>query len=165
MSDIPDFETLAEAKEYLRENWEKGCLCPNCGQLVKKYKRKFNSGMARVLIAIYRIDKTKPADDKWIMISKEVLATGINPTNLEYSKLKHWGLTEERGDIGEHTPTAGYWRITDRGRKFVEGSVKIPSHIYVYNDKFLEATEEGVSISEALGKHFDYDELMGHTVS
>jgi hypothetical protein len=42
-------KTITEAKDFLNENYKDGCICPCCNQTVKLYKRKLNSGMARVL--------------------------------------------------------------------------------------------------------------------
>ena len=41
--------TLQEVRENIRENFNKGCKCHACGQLVKLYKIKFNSNMAILL--------------------------------------------------------------------------------------------------------------------
>lgn len=153
-------ETLKEAKAELRANWKKGIKCPCCGQWVKLYKRKLNSGMARVLIHIYHIDKTKTDDFHWIKITEEVLARGANPATMEYSKLKYWDLLEERGDAGVDTKSAGYWRITKLGRDFVEGKVTLPRYVFIYDNKLLESSFEQTSIREALGDKFSYRELM-----
>lgn len=37
---IPQFETLEEAKQFLRENWEEGADCPCCTQKVKLWKNR-----------------------------------------------------------------------------------------------------------------------------
>ena len=49
-------ETIKEAKEHLRNNFEEGIDCPCCGQFVKLYKRKLNSGMAATLIRIVKFN-------------------------------------------------------------------------------------------------------------
>lgn len=156
-------DTLEYAKEYAREKAvEGGAKCPCCDQLVKVYKRKFNSGMALVLLHIYQIDKTKADPEKWIKITSEVLARGINPTNLEYAKLKYWGFIESRGDAGEATKSAGFWRITDKGRRFVEGLCSVPKYVYIYDNQLLKTSDAQTNIRESLGNKFNYDELMGY---
>lgn len=155
-----DFYTLKEAQEFLRANLEVGAPCPCCKQLVKLYKRKLNSGMARVLIHLYHIDQTK-SGERWIKVTSEVLARGANPATMEYSKLKYWGLLEEKGEPGEDTKSAGYWRVTKQGRDFVEGIIYVPKYIYLYDGRLLRLSDERTSIHDALGDKFNYLELMG----
>lgn len=152
---------LHEVHAYIRENYEEGCACPACGQLVKLYRRKLNSGMARILIRFYQVDQTKPDDDKWIMVSRELLSARINPTNMEYSKLAHWNLIESRGDEGDNTKSAGYWRLTELGRQFVLGQKTVPKRVLLYNGKVQGYDLETTTIEESLGNKFNYTELMG----
>ena len=51
-------------KEFLRANYEKGCDCPTCGQFVKLYKRKLNSGMAKTLIILEQYFGFEPINVK-----------------------------------------------------------------------------------------------------
>lgn len=160
MSEPQKFYTLEEAKQFLRENWEKGAPCPCCTQYVKQYKRKLNSGMAYVLIAIYNIDKTLE-DDHYFEMAKVLVSKGIGGINLEYAKLAYWGLTEAQPGNDDPTKrTSGMWRITDRGRRFVEGKIAIPKHVKTFNSKFYGYSDETITIREALGEKFDYEELM-----
>ena len=154
-------KTLEEAKAYLRKNWEKGAACPCCTQLVKLYKRKLNSGMARVLIEIYNITQQKRPADGWLHVSKECADRKLAATDMEYSKLKYWGLIEPRKDDPETgARTSGFWRITRAGRHFVENLSTAPKHIYLYNQKLFKTGSATTTIKEALGNKFNYTELM-----
>lgn len=154
-------ETIAEAKISLRENWEKGTDCPACGQLVKKYVRKLNSGMARGLIVAYRIDQEKGQD--WFHIS-ELLTKKIAAGANELQKLRFWKLVEQKTHNDDPDKKhSGFWRLTERGRLFVTNGVLVPRCITMYNQKFLGYEDENdlISIREALGSKFNYRELMG----
>ncbi len=141
-------ETIKEVKDYLRENFEKGTDCPCCGQFVKQYRRKLNSGMAIAMLKIYKLC----ANGEYYNISNELI--GIH--QLEYSKLRYWKLIESKNNEN------GLWKPTKQGIDFVVGKCTIPKYAYVYNNKLIKLEGEQISIKDALGDHFDYNELMGY---
>ncbi|HWY36093.1 MAG TPA: hypothetical protein VNX68_15720, partial [Nitrosopumilaceae archaeon] len=47
--------TVEEAKKFLRKNFDLGVNCPCCGQLVKNWRRKLDSRMARALIGLHQL--------------------------------------------------------------------------------------------------------------
>lgn len=148
-------ETVEQAKEFLRSNWTKGTDCPCCGQYVKLYKRKLNSGMAYGLIEAYKLSKTD-----WFHVN-DLLDRKIAMAQLEVPRLKYWGLVEHKdNNDNPNTKTSGYWRVTQRGRDFVEANISVPKHVYVYNGKDRGFSDERTTINEALGNKFNYDELM-----
>lgn len=147
---------LAEAKEFLRRHFDKGVLCPCCGQRVQRYKFKFNSGMARALIEFRKVDD-------WLHAGDHFSSLKMDTSRLNLYKIKFWGLLEsKRAAPGEDKNASGFHRITDQGRDFVDGKSKIKSHCYFFNNKALGLTGEDISIQEALGKRFSYRELMGY---
>lgn len=153
MSDIPNFETLEEAKEFLRENWENGVPCPCCKQFVKLYKRKLNSSMARTLINLYR---ASDGLQSWHH------HTDFRTESNDYPYLKIWELIEEKEHDPEDTTkkNSGYWRLTSKGIDFVQDEGTVKSHIRTYNSKFYGFAGKQVNIRECLGKKFNYEELM-----
>ena len=74
----------------------------------------------------------------------------------------HWGLAENKPNEDDPSKKhTGFWRITRRGRRFVQGRIRIPSHVYLYdNERWGMTTETKVNIEDALGEPFDYQELM-----
>ena len=144
--------TIAEAKEYLRQNFDKGANCPCCTQFTKRYSRKLTSGMAVALINLYNI-----SDREYVHIERLGRLNGG-----EFAQLAHWGLIEEKPNEDDGTKrTSGYWHITLRGVNFVKGSTRVASHVYTFNGKRLGFSETSTDIHEALGKKFNYSELMG----
>jgi hypothetical protein len=145
----PDTITLAQAKAWLRLRLKDGAQCPCCTQLAKTYRRKLNSGMARVLIA------------QWGSYGQSFCHTArLVPSLREGAKLAYWGLLEadeRRRDDGGH---AGWWRITDKGAQFVANSITVPKYVVVYDDRVLRLEGDHISIRDALGDGFNYDELM-----
>ena len=155
--------TIEEAKKFLRRNFEKGVDCPCCGQLVKLYRRKLNSGMAVCLLKILRAESEGHTDENGYVHVSTVLPQvyGFNGTNTEYSKLaKGWGLIERRGDAGEKTRSSGYWRTTESGKLFARGKLRVFSHAYMFDQRCRGQDGDMITIRDALGSKFDYAELM-----
>jgi hypothetical protein len=152
------FSSLQDAQEYLRQNVRRGTMCPCCGGSAKIWKRPLNSTMARGMILLYRLS---PTPSPWIHFNREI---GRKINCGEYGLLPWWGLTERKeGKRADGNPNSGYYRITEVGRAFTEDRLRISRYIYLYNDALLDRQEDGdgtTSIREALGKNFNYDELM-----
>lgn len=143
--------TLEQARDWLRERLHDGAECPLCTQYARVYHRKFNSGMARVLIAQWRSHGLGYAHTARLV-----------PGLREGAKCAYWGLMEEETERREDGGRSGYWRITEKGRLFVLGMIRIPAWANVYNDRVLSLDDSVmINITDALGQHFDYRELMG----
>ena len=86
-----EIKTLEEAKQYLRDNYEKGTNCLCCGQRVQRYKRKLNSSMARMLIRLNILSRNA----EWVHLRD--IIKGISDTGGgDFSKLSYWGLIQEK---------------------------------------------------------------------
>jgi hypothetical protein len=151
-------ETLEEAKAWLELHKEDGVSCPCCNQFAKIYTRKLNSAMARDLIwLVRRFAYTKD----WIDVP------GTGPISLqrsrELAKLVYWKLVEQKFEASKRgARTSGIWRPTWPGIMFAENKTSLPKYVRIYDGSFLSFPDRGVtSIREALGDHFNYDELWG----
>lgn len=160
--------SLEDAKRWLRARFKKGAECPCCHQFVKLYKRPFNKSMAYVLLLIacyYRGD----AVDEWLHVPSYIAEMVADKPRRaaavrgDWAKLKFWGLIEEKPEVRDDgSPRVGYWKLTQLGRQFVAREVKVPSHVFIYNGTPLRRiVDEMITIDEALGKEFNYDEIMG----
>lgn len=144
-------DTIESARAWIRKHaWGGGVTCPVCDQRAQVYKRTINAGMAKSLIAIYRI----AGDGSWFSIK------AIDARSREEGKLAYWGLLEEQKAARPDGGRAGYWRLTQRGIQFVKGQMAVSKYALVYNGNCLGFEGPPVDIRAALGKHFDYAELM-----
>ena len=143
------FKTLAEAKQFLRDNFKTGTECPCCGKYVKAYKRKLNAGMARALIIIYKLTNNGSS----IHVQSKFTELGLRATTMDYGYLEKWSLIEQKG-------SNGYWRITQRGKEFVEDDIDLPDHCLVYNSKVYKWSQNHINIETALTEEFDLEEIM-----
>lgn len=144
--------TVAQAQQWLVRNVGLGARCPCCSQMAKVYRRTINTGMARSLIAMYLHGQDRQS---WVH-----LPTVIGRRSAEEGKLRYWKLVEERPGTRDDGGHAGFWRLTDLGRQFVAGQVTVPKYARVYNGKLLGLDGPQISIRDALGERFNYDELM-----
>lgn len=155
--------TLAEVKQYLTDNYEKGCICPACKQHVKQYKRKLSSTMAHTLIKVYaHIVNTKQDLDNWYkwqnILDQLKVATS---QRADWQKLVYFGLIEPKTTV-KGDKEQGFYRITIDGINFVKGFITQPEYCKVYNGKVRGYATGRITIKQALKNRFDYDELMNN---
>lgn len=157
-------ETVAKAKEYLRENWEQGVDCPCCGQHVQLYDYKLFATSARALILLYRLTKERP--DEYFHISEYAEADRGKSRAPHFAELRFWGLISKQSNTDPAKKSSGYWKITTKGKEFVDGTITVPSRILVYNNRFKGFSDKStdIDINEALGNKFNFAELMGRLV-
>lgn len=160
-----EIKTLEEAKTYLNANLRDGVICPCCNQMAKIYKRKFNSWMARAMVAFYQHIGMKPG---WfhaigVITDRRFYKHKINNSCGDYGKLVYWNLLEDAaGHREDGNPETGYYRMTQKGMDFVLAKLRIKKYVYLYNDTLLEVegNDETITIHEAMGEAFNYSELM-----
>ncbi len=142
-------QTLEQARDAVREGRDDGIVCPCCDQLVKVYRRKINAQMATAAAWMAR-----RGGDGYIDMSTappEILR------NREYSRLALWMLVEAEPGRNASGSKRGRWRLTDLGRSFVRGSLRVPRCLYVLNGKVVDASRETLTIAEVEG--FSLDEV------
>lgn len=150
MSRFTEQMTLREARDILRELVYEGHKCPLCTQMAKVYRRRINSTMARTLIKIYREGGT----------TSFVHTASLPGDTHEASQLSWWGLIEEEKAVRPDGGKAGRWRVTGRGELFVKGRIRVPTYALIYDGRVLGLDGPGASIVTALGRRFNYYELM-----
>ncbi len=153
-------KTVDEAKQYLRDNLQKGAHCPVCTQWARMNKMPFHSGMALTLIFIYKATMQGKTDNGWLHVENYLVEIGSKIKGV-HSKLEYWGLLERKPNLDDPKKKEnGFWRITEKGKLFVEGKLVVPSHVKTFNKKQYGFSQKNIDIRGALGKKFDYSELM-----
>lgn len=154
--------SLEEVAQKLFRNLEKGSFCPCCGQYAKRYKRKMYATPCLILVAYYKLGNVD-SDFHHINEALQLVpqAKRMKVTG-DSHKANYFDLLEQMPKPEEitHKRTSGFWRITHKGKLFVERKIKIPRYALVYNAEILGFEGEEIGIEEALGKQFNYEELM-----
>ena len=70
------------------------------------------------------------------------------------------GAIESRQNDDPSKKSSGYWRVTDKGRGFLALQITVPKTAVVYNNRLERLEGVFITIQEALGKKFNYEELM-----
>lgn len=145
--------SLDDARRWLRQRLDAGVECPCCGQFAKRYRRQLNSGMALALVVFYRECGTQ-----WGY--KPDVLRGLGAAARDESLLRHWGLLEEATEDREDGGRAGWWRVTPKGKAFVQGELSVRKKLVIYNN-FPEGFEGRMTtVQQALGYRFRLDDLM-----
>jgi len=134
---------------------DKGYNCPCCGQLCKRYFRKLNANMAVTVIAMFIKKKFG-----FIRVEEFLRVNGYQRSG-DFPYLVHWGILEKmQGKRGDGSSRTGFYKLTDKGRQFVQGNITVPQTLIFYNGKCEGFEGDEITIQQALGKRFDYRELM-----
>lgn len=156
-----DSTPLGQAKAWLREEIAgDGAPCPCCRKPMKVYRRGISATVAKALINAYRKHRREPFHTNTLGLPGG-----------DFQKLAYRGFLErESKDRDPDAPGVGIYRITEDGVAFVLGTLRVDSHALVVWDPDRAETvcvgttplKGQISIREALGNRFDYDELMGY---
>lgn len=158
--------TITQARKLVLEGrtTHDGVACPVCDQRVKVYARKINSAMAFVLVyMVRRFEEVGSAE--WLHLPSFIKSLPLSKTSAgsggDYSKLQLWGLIKRRpGTRADGSSRNGHYCVTDTGVAFVKQKTEIFEIAYVTNNTVLGWSENRTNIVKALGKKFNYDELM-----
>lgn len=106
--------------------------CPHCGHVYREDRKSINQWMAKAIRALAHLPQGT------IIHAATFLRTTCpdGARGHDYALLRHWGLLaplprpadaprEHKGSRG----LSGYYRVTDLGREFAYGRVKVPSTI------------------------------------
>lgn len=148
--------------EQLRTMAKRGRVCECCGGLVKVYRRKLNAAMAATLVAMYLADQEGGATSPMYLTVSEIVPRELLRSGGDFARLRHWSLIASSEVKEKGKKTAGRWRITEHGRRFVAGDNDAASHVFIHgaSHEVLGFEDRRVTIQEALGKRFSYPELM-----
>lgn len=125
--------------------------CPCCDQIVKVYKRLINKGMIADLARLAKLSDP----NQYIHINDFTTAH----SNREIGNCKWWGLVERMHNDDPKKKTSGMYRITQKGRDFIEGKVMVRKYALVYNSECLGFEGGSVLVTDC-DKGFNYEELM-----
>jgi len=150
--------TLHSAKMEVLASLDAGIRCPCCDKFVKRYRRKFNSSMARSLIWLHK--QTVTCGSGWVDVPL-VAPRWLVRTN-QLPSVRWWGLIERHPSTDEAKKHSGLWRPTEKGIYFALKKIRVQSTAVTYNGSIVGFEGDEISIEDALGTKFDYAQIMGN---
>jgi hypothetical protein len=148
---------LSQARKEVMDSLDDGTTCPCCDKYVRRYKRKFNSTMARSLL--WLVEANRLIADGWVNVPY-VAPRWLVQTN-QLPTVRWWGLIERHPNTDSTTKHSGLWRPTDAGIAFAAKESKIIASAITYNGNVTGFTGGEIDIEDALGEKFDYSKMMG----
>lgn len=136
----------------------KGGKCPCCGRFGKVDGRSLTVDMTRALFWILDASGHKR---RWVNVPKEAPRWVLRTKKL--TQLKHWGFIEPMTKTDGRTKTSGIWRPTRKGRRFVEAAIRVPERMYVFDNRVLAEARRLITVQEALGTKYHYQEELERT--
>jgi len=156
----PEAGELDAASRWVICNVKKHVRCPCCRQRARMYERKIHSSAAGVLVLLAA--GTQPGEfvhvGAFIAGHPHLSPRARAAIRGDYAKLSYWGFIEDSHPAQK--PRRGYWRITLAGRQFARGETKAPRAVMIYNERVYGHTTATVTINQALGSKFNYEELV-----
>ena len=149
-------KTILEGRAHLSANFEKGTICPCCSQFVKVYKYKLYANSIKALIELSHLGPG------FHHISKYAEATKHRPRAAHFADLRHWGFIRKSMEPVDGKKSSGFWEITLEGHKFIYGKTTAKERVRIFNNNLFGFEGEEISVLQALGNKFNYDELMKH---
>ena len=128
--------------------------CPCCHRNAQIYRRNLHFTVAMQLIRLHVL--SRPKFD--YINAAELIYQGQHGTG-DFSKAKYWGLIEHR-PVEKDEKSSGFWRLTNKGCRFVENKITIPHYALVFDDNVLGFEGGQIDIKTALATKFDYEKLM-----
>ncbi len=152
------FPTLEAARAWLAKAiWGKGgAICPCCDRFDSVFDRKVNLASVKVLARLYWW--TQRHGDGFHHYRYFIKGQNGRDFTAYFIPLN---LIERKplDPKNKKQKTSGMYRITDRGRAFVEGRLAIATRVVLYHNEPVRLSEEHQHIAE-FWPGFDYQELM-----
>lgn len=145
-----DFDEVSGNDKRIR-----GYCCPTCNSFIKMYARKFNSNMAYALLFLYH-NRHKG----FIHLENQMKEAGKQRCG-DASYLRHYRLIEAyEGERVDGSPRNGFYKITGHGIMFCEQKTTVKQTFLIFHNKVEGFEGKEIDIVAALGKKFNYSELM-----
>jgi hypothetical protein len=121
--------------DLLNQGWP--VICPLSGKLIQVYRRGLHKSQVRTL------DRLRSASDQLRITYVHVRFFSARRDG-DLAKLELWGLAERMRQEStlEGEKARGMWKITQRGRDFLAGAVRIPRQVAVLEGFSLGYVDE-----------------------
>jgi len=103
--------------------------------------------------------KTSKFTESWINVP--LTAPPYVIANREYPRLEDWGLIRQMPNEDPTKKTSGIWSVTASGLAFARREKTVSKFYFMFDRKIAGWSKDEISIDDALGKKFDYRDVIG----
>ena len=136
-------------------DYDSGFYCSHCGSYNKRYRRKFNTNMAKALITLY-----KNKSNGFVHLESFLAENGLKRCG-DASYLRFYRFIEKKiGKREDGSTRNGFYKITSLGYMFVEGKITAPETFLILHNNLEGFEGKEIYINEV--PKFNYSELMKH---
>tara|TARA_R110000737_G_scaffold55967_1_gene79840 strand:- start:16 stop:549 length:534 start_codon:yes stop_codon:yes gene_type:complete len=165
MTLTPSVQKWQHLKDLREQSKKPIAKCEHCGGPSKVYAYRLGS-YARVLCWLAHKERASERRYRHLPSSGAVNGGG------DYAKLRYWGLIESMPNYDgdnwvdpQHAGSkrsSGHWKLTDTGYDFAHGNITVSAVCYYRHplDGVLGFEPEQIGIHDAIGKRFNYTQLM-----
>lgn len=158
MDDLFEKEYLAKiSANYLKVLQGDGGHCPCCKRFGKYNGFTITQKNAQALVWIY---KNGGVDD-WANTAKNAPREFMQAKT--FTNMRYWGLIEPHPNDKKEKKGSGYWRITQKGINYINGQMRLPKKVFIYNRKLVGYGEQHVYFKECFKQQFNFEEVMNTT--
>ena len=104
--------------------------CPHCGTKMQTHKHSMSKYLVGALLRVFALGSMNP-----VRLCKAGLS-GNEMSN--FQKLKYWGLVDSH-ITQENNHRRGWWRVTEKGRRFLHGEETVPRWVRTFRNKTVES--------------------------
>ena len=116
---------------------KKSGICKYCGSIMRVRPKYLDKRLGILVWDIYKhvnsvrgYSLTFRGDDIWQDYKKIA----------DYQKLQYFGIIEKSGHCR--------WRLTFKGKRFLEGKISLPSRVFVLNNRIVAQEEQQITIDK-----------------
>ena len=147
------------------------CECPLCGGSVKPYAVTLTSRAVKYLEALSYLSKKNLAengdgyiyhDDIRVFVSNNFkydkgkkTGQGVNFTSYGVLTKDPWGFIESKVKTDYKVDRDGTFRLTQRGRDFLNGLIKVPERIHILDNKVCKYSNKSIYVSQVKDCNFE----------
>lgn len=161
-SPVSELSTVQEARAFVKS--QDDTVCPVCTSRIKTYTRNLPRADLGALVSLYYLTTqqekgTGQVCSEFFHIAELQGKSGGG----DFAKFRFWGLIESKPNADDPSKKdSGLWRITPKGREFVENTRRLPKKVFVRLGEYQGvATTDEVNLEEANEEcYFDFQELM-----
>lgn len=116
--------------------------CECCGAKMVEYKENLNKGLCNGLLKLYKSEGIG-----------QVSTLGLTHNEAcNFNKLRYFGLIEK---VDTNLEKGGTWKITEKGKRFVEGSAAVSKQVTTYRGETVARSDEKINMKDVIGS-YDY---------